>query len=91
MSSVASLLPSPSVSLSSVPGGNLLSNVAPPTALPTFITQTTPSPYSTLSPSPVISAPSPLPDNLPQILNPSSSGVMSTQPTNEPFCSTQFR
>lgn len=38
MSSSASLIPSPGVPVSSVPGGNLLSSVPPPSELPSFIT-----------------------------------------------------
>ncbi|GLV43425.1 hypothetical protein CBL_03967 [Carabus blaptoides fortunei] len=42
MSSSASLIPSPGVPVSSVPGGNLLSSVPPPSELPSFIAQTAP-------------------------------------------------
>lgn len=42
MSSSASLIPSPGVPVSSVPGGNLLSSVPPPSDLPSFITTSRP-------------------------------------------------
>ncbi|XP_065167297.1 protein PRRC1-like [Atheta coriaria] len=50
MSSSASLLPSPGVSVSSVPsGGNILSVVQPPSTLPSFIAHPAISPASTAS------------------------------------------
>lgn len=49
MSSSASLLPSPSVSVPSLPSGNLLSNVPPPTALPSFIATGLPPPSTNLA------------------------------------------
>lgn len=50
MSSSTSLLPSPGVPLTSVPtaSGNLLSNVQPPSALPSFV--------MTVPPAPVVAA-----------------------------------
>ncbi|KAF5269818.1 hypothetical protein FQR65_LT05864 [Abscondita terminalis] len=98
MSSTASLLPSPSVSLISVPAstGNLLSNIAPPSALPNFV--------SPMLPSKSISAPTQLP---PHLLQPSpipSSQLppqhtigyqpqvaVDVQPVAEPYYPTQFK
>ncbi|KAK4884677.1 hypothetical protein RN001_000948 [Aquatica leii] len=98
MSSSASLLPSPSVSLASVPAssGNLLSNIAPPITLPNFIT-----PMSSTKPN--VSIPTQLPPHLLQPtpipssqLPPQHTTVHQTQATvnmqavAEPYYPTQF-
>ncbi|KAF2884239.1 hypothetical protein ILUMI_21931 [Ignelater luminosus] len=107
VSSSISLLPSPGVSLANVPSsttGNLLSNVAPPSALPSFIPAAVPTPISTFS------TPTSLTANVLQshpVFNlpvttvtttPSSSSSLSAaavtavdvQPTVEPYYPTQF-
>lgn len=85
MSSSASLLPSPSVSLSSVPTntGNLLSNVPPPSALPSFVPTVT-----MVNPLPQTQFPAPIQNPIPtQPLQ----QTINIQPTAEPFYPTQFR
>lgn len=94
MSSSTSLLPSPGVSLSSVPSasGNLLSNVQPPSALPSFVmtpqvqqsslaTSITPTQSVTQGPSVVSGLPQPQPSPVAPM----------PYATADTFCPTQFR
>lgn len=99
MSSSASLLPTPGMSTASAPysTGNLLSSVAPPSALPNFV-----SPILTPKPVTSIPAPTPLPPHLiqptsipssqlpPQPTQPQSGTIINIQPVAEQFYPTQF-
>lgn len=101
MSSSTSLLPSPGVSLASVPSasGNLLSNVQPPSALPSFVMTTT----TTTVPSAVTAAPdTPMSQvqGSAQISSATTAGgswttppytTVAAAPVNDTFCPTQFR
>lgn len=83
MSSSASLLPSPSVSLSTVPSGNLLSNVPPPTALPSFVPTIMNAPLAAPFPAPIPTQPPHTAVSLPTAID--------MPGCTEPFYPTQFR
>nr|XP_022906235.1 protein PRRC1-like [Onthophagus taurus] len=78
MSSSISLLPSPGVSVTTIPTGNLLSNVPPPAALPSFVTH------------PIVVPPitQPIKENL--MSQEESVSLLQNVPTTEPFYPTQF-
>lgn len=99
MSSSTSLLPSPGVSLSSVPSasGNLLSNVQPPSALPSFVMTPQvqqPALAASVTPTQMQSiTQSPLGAGVPQPQPPlvASMPYATAVPVGDTFCPTQFR
>lgn len=90
ISSSASLLPSPSVSIPAIASGNLLSNVPPPAALPSFIAAAPQLPPSTrvIAPPTQTGAIKKVDTPIP-VAVPLQSSL--TAANSEPFYPTQFR